>query len=197
MGDNSTLPAVGDVIRGIDKSGKKTQVVAIDVGGAGTEDLVTGALPIKGRAFTTTASLTVTSGAYSVGDVVGGLITITGASSANGKRSIINSVSLAGVVAIEYELWFFNSDIATPAADNAAFSLAAGDGLKFLGVVPITTSDYFSAQNSFNNASVRSVGLEFATGGATTSVFAYLKTTVVTSPGTTILYLTVAGEHID
>ena len=60
MADNSTLPATGDVIRDIDKSGKKTQVVAIDLGGAGAESLLTTALPVSG---TITANLSATDNA--------------------------------------------------------------------------------------------------------------------------------------
>ena len=51
MSANTTLnaPTVvgGDVIRNIDKSGVKTQVVAIDLGGAGAESLLTGTLPVS------------------------------------------------------------------------------------------------------------------------------------------------------
>ena len=60
MADNSTLPATGDVIRDIDKSGKKTQVVAIDLGGAGAESLLTTALRVSG---TVTANLSATDNA--------------------------------------------------------------------------------------------------------------------------------------
>jgi len=212
MADNSTLPATGDVIRDIDKSGKKTQVVVLDLGGAGAESLATTSIPIqdggnsitvdgtvttKGTGFSIPVTLTVTSGAYSVADVVGGLITLANAVSANGKRSIINTITLAGVVAIPYELWFFNADIATPAADNAAFALAAADGLKFLGARPIATADYMAAQSAFNNATVPGVGLEIQAAAGTTSIYAYLKATAVTSPSTTTIYLNVAGEFID
>ncbi len=40
MANNTTLPGTGDVVRDIDKGGVKTQVMALDVGGAGTEVLV-------------------------------------------------------------------------------------------------------------------------------------------------------------
>ena len=46
MANNTTLPAGsgGDTIRNIDKAGVKTQVIAIDIGGAGAESLFTTAL---------------------------------------------------------------------------------------------------------------------------------------------------------
>ena len=39
MANNTTLPGTGDVVRDIDKDGVKTQVMAIDIGGAGIEVL--------------------------------------------------------------------------------------------------------------------------------------------------------------
>jgi len=144
-----------------------------------------------------TATLTVTNGAYSIADVVGGLITLAGATRLNGGHSIINSIKLSGVSAIPYQLWFFSQDIATPAADNAAFALAAADGLIFLGSVIIAAGDYLAAQTAFNNACLKGVGLQVKSGAATTSIYAYLVATAVTSPGTTTLYLTVDLEYID
>ena len=50
--DNTTLNAAtvagGDVIRDITKGGAKTQVVVLDLGGAGAESLLTGTLPVSG-----------------------------------------------------------------------------------------------------------------------------------------------------
>jgi hypothetical protein len=152
---------------------------------------------VRGTGISVPVVLTVTNGAYSIGDVVGGLITLGGAVSGNGKRSIINSLKLGGVVAIAYELWFMNADITTPAADNAAFTLVVGDMVKQLGVVPISTGDYCAAASAFNQATLRGVGLEVQAGAATTSLYAYLKATAVTSPGTTRLDLIVDFEFID
>jgi hypothetical protein len=47
MADNTTLPGTGEVIRNIDKSGKKVQAVVIDLGGAGAESLLTTTLPVS------------------------------------------------------------------------------------------------------------------------------------------------------
>ena len=50
MADNTTLDAGagGDTYRSIDKAGPKTQVVTLDVGGAGAESLVSGTVPVSG-----------------------------------------------------------------------------------------------------------------------------------------------------
>jgi hypothetical protein len=137
----------------------------------------------------------VTNGAYSIGDVVGGLITFANAASAAGKRSVIHTITLSGVAAIPYELWFFASDIATPAADNAAFALVAADAAMCKGWIPIVVTDYATAQTAFSVATLRSVGFEFTC--TATTLYAYLKATTVTSPGTATLTLTIKGDFID
>ena len=149
----------------------------------------------KGTGFSNTVTLTVTNGAYSVSDVTGGLITLSNVVSANGKRSIIKSITLAGVAAIPYELWFFTSDLVTPIADNGVFTLVVADTLKVVGVVPILAGNYYAPASAFNVASLKAVELEIQP--TTTTIYAYLKTTAVTSPGTTTLYLTVTGQMVD
>ena len=58
MADNTTLPGTGEVVRDIDKSGKKTQVVVIDKGGSGAEDLLTGSMPTLPTLVTADADVT-------------------------------------------------------------------------------------------------------------------------------------------
>lgn len=50
MADNTVIPAGagGDSIRDIDKGGIKTQVVTLDLGGAGAESLIAGSMPVTG-----------------------------------------------------------------------------------------------------------------------------------------------------
>jgi hypothetical protein len=141
--------------------------------------------------------LTVTNGAYTIADVVGGLITIPGASRIPGGKTLIHTVVLKGVSAIGYELWFLTGDIATPAADNAAFTIVAADEALIRGVVDIYTSDYRAAQSAFNVATVKQIGLILRTGAEKSSLYAYLKATETTTPGTATLYLTVAGDYLD
>lgn len=140
--------------------------------------------------------LTVTNGAYTAGDVVGGLITFPAAVSGNGKHSLLYSVKLFGVVALPLELWLFNADLATPAADNAPFALAAGDGEKFLGNIPIATTDYLAAQNSFNAATLSPYFMVKSASGVA-SIYAYLKHTTTTSPGTTAMKIVGDFLYVD
>lgn len=155
-------------------------------------------ITVKGQAWHYTQTLTVTNGVYVIGDVVGGLLTITTATSKNAGHGILNTVKLCGVSAIAYELWLFTADVAdTAIADQDPLTLAAADGLLSLGTVPISTADYNAGANAFNNATVRGVGLEYHSGAATTSIYGYLKATATTTPGTTTIYIHFEGEHID
>lgn len=69
MSDNTVLNpgAGGDTIRDIEKGGKKTQVVTLDLGGAGAEILLTGTLPVSQAVASNiwAQSLAVTNGATS------------------------------------------------------------------------------------------------------------------------------------
>lgn len=40
MADNTTLPGTGDIVRDLDRAGVKTQVMALDMGGADGESLL-------------------------------------------------------------------------------------------------------------------------------------------------------------
>jgi hypothetical protein len=131
-------------------------------------------------------TLTVTNGAYTAKDVAGGLITFEPKD--QGAKFLIPSVKLAGVVAIAYTLWILSADIATPAADNAAFTIVAADELKVLGIIPITAGDYVKAQSAFYVATVRQIGLEIQP--SANKFYAYLVAEETTSPGTTTIYLT-------
>lgn len=61
MPDNTTLPGAGEAIRDIDKGGIKTQVMVLDVGGAGAEKLLdsTNRLPVESSDCVTLLSTTV------------------------------------------------------------------------------------------------------------------------------------------
>lgn len=156
------------------------------------------AVPTKGGGLSVTATLTVTNGAYTTQDVVGGLITFANAVSANGKECVLNSLELVGTTsAIAFELWFFNADLATPLADNAAFAIVAADQPKILGIVPISSADFYQAGvGGVYAASVPGIGRQMKAGAATTSLLAYMKHTTTTSPGTTSLFLTCNFEYV-
>jgi len=163
-------------------------------GGLTDAELRAAPVPVKGSGFEISIPLTVTNGVYTIGDVVGGLITIPNAVSAAGKRGFIYELTLAGVAAIPYNLFFFPSDIATPAADNAPGTMVAADIAMCKGVIPILAADYLAPVSAFNIATVREY---LAYSCPATTLYAYLVAVAVTSPGTTTLTLKLKGEYID
>jgi hypothetical protein len=142
-------------------------------------------------------TLTVTNDVYTIGDVVGGLITITSATTGAGKHAKVTSIKLAGVSALAYNLWFFAADLATPTqADNGVLTIAAADLPNYLGFAPIVAGDYVAGgAGAFNLGTVRNVGLQFAS--VATTIYAYMEAVATTTPGTTTLYLTIDIEYID
>ena len=169
----------------------------IGADGAGTDgDPYIPIRTTKRTSISVYVAIAVTNGAYSIGDAVGGLITFAGAMSAAGKRSMIRSLTLMGISAIEYDMVFLNADLASAHADNAPLGLAIADALKLQGVVPILSTDYTNPGEAFNIATVRNVGL-LAQAGAITSLYAYLVAREVTSPGTSTIYMIVDFEFLD
>lgn len=168
----------------------------ISAGGAGSDAdpfVLVRSAPTRGK--NVPVVLTVTNGVYSIGDVVGGLLTFANAVRVSGGKSKIVSVTLGGVAALGYNLWFLNADINTPALDNAVFTLVVADMVKSLGVVPIVAADYKPAASAFNVGTIKNVGLQVT--AVATTLYAYLVATEVTSPGTTRLDLNVGFEYMD
>ena len=115
MANNTTLPAGsgGDTIRNIDKAGVKTQVIAIDLGGAGAESLLTGTMPVSLAilpgvldvtatgslaALNATAALTITAGySAAVVQITGTWVgTITFEGTADGTNWVSINAIMAG-----------------------------------------------------------------------------------------------------
>lgn len=185
---------------GIDQATANANEVVVKSGTVTTLTTVTNPVPTKGAGFSVQADLTVDAGAYSIGDSLATVATFANVVSANGKRGIINSLTLApndAMPAIAYNAWFFTAAIAGAPAKNAAFVIAAADSPLFLGCIPITAADYIPSQTSWNCATLRGVGLEFQAGAASTSIVMYLVATAVTAPVATHLYVTCSGEMLD
>jgi hypothetical protein len=155
-------------------------------------------LRTKGNDFSVQVDFTVDAGAYAVGDALAAMGTFAGMASAAGKHAIINTIVLApngAMPAIAFNLWVLEADLATPVAKNAAFTIVAADAPNILGIVPISSADYIPSQTSWNVATLRGVGLEYAT--VATSLYIYLVCTAVTAPVATHVYLTLSGEFRD
>lgn len=117
---------------------------------------------------------TITAGAYSAGDAVGGKLTFANAARVSGGKGVINSITLVddGNVKAALELWLYNQDF-TANNDNATFDPSDADNENLVGVIPIYGTDYFSA-NDNACACLRGLGLEFQL-VSTTSLYGQLK----------------------
>ena len=145
--------------------------------------------------FTVPVTLTVSNDVYTIGDAVGGLITIPGVVSAAGKMGMLTNILLAGVAAVPYNLFFFPADITTPAANNAVGTMIAADIAGCKGIVPILASHYTAPVSAFNIATLvpANANLPLFYSCVATTLYAYMIATAVTSPGTTTLTATFKG----
>jgi stage V sporulation protein SpoVS len=66
---NKATEPGGSIVRDIDKGGKKTQVVTLDLGGSGAESLVAGAIPVTGAFYPATQPVSVADQTLGVGDL--------------------------------------------------------------------------------------------------------------------------------
>jgi hypothetical protein len=89
---------------------------------------------------------TVTAGAYSAGDAVGGLLTFANAARVAGKGGVIKDILIqdnAGQDA-QLELWLF-SETFTAMADNAPWAPSTADLLKKVAVISTADGAWFAA----------------------------------------------------
>jgi hypothetical protein len=66
---NKATEPGGSIVRDIDKGGKKTQVVTLDLGGSGAESLVAGAIPVTGAFYPATQPVSMDGQTLGVGDI--------------------------------------------------------------------------------------------------------------------------------
>lgn len=128
------------------------------------------------RPYIATVAPTITAGAYSAGDVVGGLLTFTFATGYRQCAGFIRSIRLSDDdnEGAALKLHLFLSQPAS-IADNAAFAPSFADLCKRFAVVAIGTADYATI-NSNKQAIIypSSLALDFQTD--TQSLYGYLVT---------------------
>lgn len=97
---------------------------------------------VSGWGFDVVVAPTVTAGAYSAGDIVGGLLTFDNVAQQPGQPVVITGaqVALKAAVVPALTLILFSADPTnTTKTDNAAYSLNAADTFKVLAAIPIST----------------------------------------------------------
>ncbi len=128
----------------------------------------------RGTAFTATTTLTRPDNAtqYTAGDVVVGLITLTGVGRANGagayilNQRVIESVAPASTGS--FKVWWFSA-APTVAADNAVFAPTDAEMLTCLGMTPLDGAHKLSVNTLYMPSSFSPLYVKC--GAATTSIF--------------------------
>ena len=138
--------------------------------------------PNSDRPSKSTVTPTITAGAYSAGDVVGGLLTFTLANT-RGADGIVRSVRIADGdnEKAACKLWLFAEQPIT-IADNAAFAPTDNDISKCVGVIAFAAADYTTASaNAF--AAKHERGIDFTDTNGT--LWGYLVADATPTYGTT------------
>lgn len=167
MADNVSITAgSGTSIASDDIGGIQFQRIKLTVGpdGTNTGDLagrtVTSSLVATGatdvaayvdprvqrQIFTITPTISTTP-AYTAGDCLGGLQTISNAARFSGGGGVIRSVTVLDKTQAQrsaFDIFLFNGSI-TATTDNAAFAGSDADMAKCIGVISILTTDYNTA----------------------------------------------------
>ena len=115
---------------------------------------------------------TITAGAYSVGDVIGGIQTIADAARVAGKCTTLDTMVITDLAMqdADIKIWFFNANPANGTyTDNGALDIHDTDLGFCIGVLYILSSDYDDATDN-SVATLRNVGLKLTP--AATSLFA-------------------------
>ena len=120
---------------------------------------------------------TITAGAYTAGDVVGGIQTIAAASRVSGEPAILQSIVIDDLSAATqaFTIWFFNANPTNGTyTDNIALDIHDTDLAMCIGHVKITSSDYASAAD---NSVACKVPIGLPLKPAATSLFAIAQCT--------------------
>lgn len=129
-------------------------------------------LAATGYATTASQTPTITAGAYTALDAVGGLLTFANVARVSGGTVMIHSVTVTDLADVKAALTLVLFDRTfTATSDNDAFDVADADLPNIVGIVPISSSDY--ADFNDNAAAVKgSLGIVATLNG--TSLFGQL-----------------------
>lgn len=167
----------------------KTVAIGGDIGISGAVDVTGSAVDLNsaipagenhigqvgGSSVVVAVTPTITGGAYSAKDAVGGLLTFANAARVSGGSGVVHAVTIIDndSEAAELVLVLFDQTF-TATADNAPFDPSDADLANCIGKITISSTDY-QAFNDNAVAQVRNVGLPFKLTG--TSLFGQLMCT--------------------
>ena len=145
MADNTTLnnSSGGDTIRSVNRSGVKTQVVQVDIGGAGAESLLGPApMPVSFPQQTARVSVnpTITNQTYAANKVIGGILTFASILPAS-YAGILESIDLkfkASVQTVSFAVAIFDASPAGTFTDTNTAAINSADTAHLLGIYTLT-----------------------------------------------------------
>lgn len=154
-------------------------------------------LKSRGHAFDVAVVPTVTNGAYSAGDIVGGLMTFA-VGRVPGEPVIITGMefNFKAAVAPSLQAVLFNADPSvTTKTDNAAYSLAAADAHKVRKAIPVNSlGGYLVDHGTPNTISIEGLNIVMSPGDGTLNIYMLLiDLTGVTLTSTSDLQVRVCG----
>lgn len=178
MADNITLPGTGSVVGAADKSSVYYQRMQLDLGGSGAFVAALG--DSAGKIYVrptpnvvrVQVTPTITTGAYTSGDNLGGIQEVANAARASGGSGQILSITILDRSAAQraaMDLIFFDRTISSQGADNAAFAASDADMAYCLGIVAAGPYQAAFAGTLNSISTLINVGLPFVLSG--TSLF--------------------------
>ena len=132
------------------------------------------------RLITPTITVSTSASPYTIGDVIGGEITLTAALRITSGSGVIQSlvVETANGAAPALSFLFFDSNPAANTANHAAFAWGTGDSARFLGKIDVAAAD-FATIGGYGIATKTGTGLVMVGNG---SADLYMQIVAVTVP---------------
>lgn len=120
--------------------------IAVDATGAGDIPVTLDGEAITSSGTSISQTPTVTAGAYSANDAVGGLLTFANAARTSGGGGVLKDVLILDDAGQDsaLELWLFNATF-TAMADNAAWAPSEADLRKLVAIVSTVDGAWFAA----------------------------------------------------
>jgi hypothetical protein len=104
-------------------------------------------MPIFNKTWRVEVHPTITAGAYSAGDAVGGAMKFLVTSPGGGGMIERVKVLDAGNQKAALTLYIFRADLVTPVADNGAFAVVIADLQNLVSVVQVAAADYITVSS--------------------------------------------------
>lgn len=176
--------------------GDGTHAKRVSVGAAASSPL-----PVGGFGFSVAVAPAVTAGAYSAGDIMGGLLEFDLVTAANDEPFILQAVQIALKAAVTPSLLLvlFNADpTGTTKTDNAAYSLAAADVFKVVASLPVNAlGGYLTDHGTPNTIRVGNLAIPMMPATGTRKIYGLLvDLTGVTLASTSDLQVRLSGTGV-